>query len=49
MKIKLLYDYRVLFSAGSEIEVDEREAEKLLALDVAVKTEEEKKPAKKKG
>lgn len=49
MKIKLLNEYRVLFAAGSEIEVDEREAEKLLALDVAVKAEEEKKPAKKKG
>ncbi len=48
MKIKLLYEYRVLFAAGSEIEVDEREGEKLLALDVAVKADE-KKPAKKKG
>jgi len=49
MKIKLLHDHRVLFSAGSEIDVDEREAEKLLALDVAVKAEEEKKTQKKKG
>ena len=43
MKVKLLYDYRVLLSAGTEVEVkDEREAEKLLSLDVAVKAEEKK-------
>ena len=60
MKIKLLMDQRVIFAKGSEIEVDEREAERLLSLGFAekvagekavVKEEkvvEEKKPSKKK-
>ena len=52
-KVKLLYDYKVLLSAGSEIEVDELEAERLLAFGVAVKAEEKtaekKTTAKKKG
>ena len=60
MKIKLLMDQRVIFAKGSVIEVDEREAERLLSLGFAekvadkkavVKEEkvvEEKKPSKKK-
>ena len=48
-KVKLLYDYKVLLSAGSEIEVDEREAERLLAFNLAekVKKTAPKKAAKK--
>ena len=58
MKIKLLMDQRVIFAKGSEIEVDEREAERLLALGFAEKVVEKKeviqetkaeKPKKKKG
>lgn len=60
MKIKLLMDQRVIFAKGSEIEVDEREAERLLSLgfaekleevkaeEVKVEVKEEKKPSKKK-
>jgi len=60
MKIKLLMDQRVIFAKGSEIEVDEREAERLLSLGFAEKVAEkkavvkeekvveEKKPSKKK-
>ena len=60
MKIKLLMDQRVIFAKGSEIEVDEREAERLLSLGFAEKAAEkkavvkeekvveEKKPSKKK-
>ena len=43
MKIKLLMDQRVIFAKGSEIEVDEREAERLLSLGFA---SEEKEPVK---
>jgi hypothetical protein len=58
MKIKLLMDQRVIFAKGSEIEVDEREAERLLSLGFAEKVAEKKeviqetkaeKPKKKKG
>jgi hypothetical protein len=60
MKIKLLMDQRVIFAKGSVIEVDEREAERLLSLgfaekleevkaeEVKVEIKEEKKPSKKK-
>lgn len=50
MKVKLLYDYKVFLSAGTEIEVNEREAERLLAFGMAEKKAEkaeEKKPKKK--
>jgi hypothetical protein len=58
MKVKLLMDQRVIFAKGSEIEVDEREAERLLSLGFAEKVAEKKeviqetkaeKPKKKKG
>jgi hypothetical protein len=58
MKIKLLMDQRVIFAKGSEIEVDEREAERLLSLGFAEKVVGKKeviqetkaeKPKKKKG
>jgi hypothetical protein len=58
MKIKLLMDQRVIFAKGSEIEVDAREAERLLSLGFAEKVAEKKeviqetkaeKPKKKKG
>jgi hypothetical protein len=42
MKIKLLMDQRVIFAKGSEIEVDEREAERLLSLGFAEKVAEKK-------
>ena len=42
MKIKLLMDQRVVFAKGSEIEVDEREAERLLSLGFAEKVAEKK-------
>lgn len=45
MKVKLLYDCKVLLEAGTEIEVSEREAEKLLAFGQAEPVE---KPAEKK-
>ena len=58
MKIKMLVDSRIFFAKGSEIEVDEREAERLLSLGFAEKVAEKKeviqetkaeKPKKKKG
>lgn len=55
MKIKMLMDSRVFFAKGSEIEVDEREAARLLSLGFAEKVAEKKvvetkaeKPKKKK-
>ena len=42
MKIKLLMDQRVIFAKGSEIEVDEREAARLLSLGFAEKIAEKK-------
>lgn len=60
MKIKLLMDQRVIFAKGSEIEVEEGEAKRLLSLGFAEKVAEkkavvkeekvveEKKPSKKK-
>ena len=60
MKIKMLLDSRIFFAKGSVIEVDEREAERLLSLgfaekleevkaeEVKVEVKEEKKPSKKK-
>jgi hypothetical protein len=46
MKIKLLMDQRVIFAKGSEIEVDEREAARLLSLGFAEKVAEKKAVAK---
>ncbi|WP_406022940.1 hypothetical protein [Succinivibrio sp.] len=42
MKIKMLLDSRIFFAKGSEIEVDEREAERLLSLGFAEKVAEKK-------
>lgn len=42
MKIKMLLDSRIFFAKGSEIEVDEREAERLLSLGFAEKIAEKK-------
>lgn len=39
MKVKLLVDTRVCFAKGAEIEVDEREAVRLLSLGFAAKVE----------
>lgn len=49
MKVKLLRDASVSLPAGTEVEVDEREVERLLAFGLAVKVEERKKTARKKG
>ena len=49
MKVKLLRDTSVSLSAGTEVEVEEREAERLLAFGLAVKADERKKAARKKG
>ena len=58
MKIKMLLDSRIFFAKGSEVEVDEREASRLLSLGFAEKVAEKKeviqetkaeKPKKKKG
>ena len=48
MKIKLLMDQRVLFAKGSEIEVTEGEAVRLLSLGFAQKVEEAKEADKEK-
>ena len=42
MKIKMLLDSRIFFAKGSEVEVDEREAERLLSLGFAEKVAEKK-------
>jgi hypothetical protein len=42
MKIKMLLDSRIFFAKGSEVEVDEREAERLLSLGFAEKIAEKK-------
>ena len=42
MKIKLLMDQRVIFAKGSEIEVEEGEAKRLLSLGFAEKVAEKK-------
>jgi hypothetical protein len=42
MKIKMLMDSRIFFAKGSEVEVDEREAERLLSLGFAEKVAEKK-------
>lgn len=47
MKIKMLVDNRILFAKGSEIEVDEREAVRLLSLGFAEKVEDKPEPEKK--
>ena len=49
MKVKLLRDTSVSLSAGTEVEVEEREVERLLAFGLAVRVEERKKAARKKG
>lgn len=43
MKIKMLVDNRVSFAKGSALEVDEREAKRLLSLGFAEKVAEVKK------
>lgn len=48
-KIKLLRDAKVLFHAGTELEVEEQEARRLLSLGLAeIKTPAKKAPAAKK-
>lgn len=47
MKIKLLMDQRVIFAKGSEIEVEEGEAKRLLSLGFAEKVAEKKAVVKK--
>ena len=42
MKIKMLLDSRIFFAKGSEVEVDEREASRLLSLGFAEKIAEKK-------
>lgn len=51
MKVKLLHDCKVSLPAGTEIEVNEREAERLRAFGEAeiIRPAEKKKPTKKKG
>ena len=50
MKVKLLRDASVSLPAGTEVEVEEREVERLLAFGLAVMVEERKKAAtRKKG
>ena len=48
MKIKLLRDTAVRFSAGQELEVEEREASRLLALGLIEPVKQVKKTATKK-
>jgi hypothetical protein len=48
MKVKLLREARVSLPAGTEVKVEEREAERLLAFGLAVKAEERKKATRKK-
>ena len=48
MKVKLLRETSVSLPAGTEVEVEEREAERLLAFGLAVKAEERKKATRKK-
>lgn len=42
MNIKMLFDYRILFTKGAEVDVEEGEAVRLLSLGVAEKAEEKK-------
>ena len=48
MKVKLLRETSVSLPAETEVEVEEREAERLLAFGLAVKVEERKKATRKK-
>jgi hypothetical protein len=41
MKIKMLFDYRILFNKGAEVDVEEGEAKRLLSLGVAEEIKEE--------
>lgn len=47
MKIKMLVDNRVLFSKGSVVDAEEREAARLLNLGFAIKAEENAEEPKK--